>query len=156
MVSGWCCKGCEHSTVCKGVPILIDGRARQTDVLALRCVGHHVQSSVREISQTGDKASPFESDSAVRIREISIEGILIRSQASRPKIADVLNNQEGEKQCGGQEPEVDVEESWTMLSRFIELMRLFKLPTLTILYVPVDMLLRSRSLESGQHCHSPL
>jgi hypothetical protein len=35
-----------------------------------------------------------------------------------------------------------------MLSGILELMRLYKLPTLAILYVPVDMLLRSRGLES--------
>lgn len=42
-----------------------------------------------------------------------------------------------------------------MLSGFLDLMRLRKLPTLAILYVPVDMLLRSLSLESCQHCYSP-
>jgi hypothetical protein len=84
----------------------------------------------------------------VRIREIGSEALLVRSRASRPKIADVLYNQEGEKQRGGQEPEVDVKVSWAMLGGILELMRLCKLPTLAIFHVPVDMLLWSRGLES--------
>jgi hypothetical protein len=138
----------------EGVPVRVHGWAGQTDVLALRCVGHHVQGSVGVISQTGGEALSFESNSAVRIQEISSEALLVRSCATRPKIADVLYNQEGEKQRGGQKPEVDVEVSWTMLSGVF--IRVCKLRTLAILYVEVDMLLRSLSFETSQHCQSPL
>ena len=71
------CEDRKYRTMSEGVPVRVDSWAGQTDVLELRCVGYHIKGSVGVVFQRGGEASLVESDSAVRIQEISSEARLV-------------------------------------------------------------------------------